>query len=197
MLLKAEGEIIKNRSSWEEQRHSIEKYKPIWGDPRGLIKINTIISALAVTLSYWGIPLVDPPKKVRQHRKLWGQKVGWRMQCESGGGKQKISGINEDIWHLWSQVLGMLSTHKKIENYSYINGYPLQCSHLENPMNRGAWWATVHGVTTSRTWLSNQYFHIKCDLVCPCIREWTGESACSSQQKALGSILVWPRIRKI
>ena len=27
------------------------------------------------------------------------------------------------------------------------NGYPLQYSCLENPMGRGAWWATVHGVT--------------------------------------------------
>ena len=27
------------------------------------------------------------------------------------------------------------------------NGYPLQCSCLENPMGRGAWWATVHGLT--------------------------------------------------
>ena len=26
------------------------------------------------------------------------------------------------------------------------NGYPLQCSCLENPMDRGAWWATVHEV---------------------------------------------------
>ena len=26
------------------------------------------------------------------------------------------------------------------------NGYPLQYSCLENSMNRGAWWATVHGV---------------------------------------------------
>ena len=31
------------------------------------------------------------------------------------------------------------------------NGDPLQCSCLENPMDRGAWWATVHGVTKSRT----------------------------------------------
>ena len=27
------------------------------------------------------------------------------------------------------------------------NGSPLQYSCLENPMDRGAWWATVHGVT--------------------------------------------------
>ena len=27
------------------------------------------------------------------------------------------------------------------------NGSPLQYSCLENPMDRGAWWATVHGIT--------------------------------------------------
>ena len=31
------------------------------------------------------------------------------------------------------------------------NGNPLQCSCLENPMDGGAWWATVHGVTKSWT----------------------------------------------
>ena len=31
------------------------------------------------------------------------------------------------------------------------NGNPLQYSCLENPMDREAWWATVHGVTKSRT----------------------------------------------
>ena len=35
------------------------------------------------------------------------------------------------------------------------NGTPLQYSCLENPMDRGAWWAAVHGVTTSRTQLSD------------------------------------------
>ena len=35
------------------------------------------------------------------------------------------------------------------------NGNPLQYSCLENPMDRGAWWATVHGATKSRTWRSN------------------------------------------
>ena len=33
------------------------------------------------------------------------------------------------------------------------NGNPLQCSCLENPMDRGAWWAAVYGVTQSRTQL--------------------------------------------
>ena len=31
------------------------------------------------------------------------------------------------------------------------NGNPLQYSCLENPMDRGAWWATVHRVTKSQT----------------------------------------------
>ena len=31
------------------------------------------------------------------------------------------------------------------------HGNPLQYSSLENPMDRGAWWATVHGVAKSRT----------------------------------------------
>ena len=35
------------------------------------------------------------------------------------------------------------------------NGNPLQYSCLENPMEGGAWWATVHGVAKSRTRLSD------------------------------------------
>ena len=31
------------------------------------------------------------------------------------------------------------------------HGSPLQCSCLENPMDGGAWWATVHGVAKSQT----------------------------------------------
>ena len=43
-------------------------------------------------------------------------------------------------------------------------GNPLQYSCLENPMNRVAWWAIVHGVTKSQTQLSKKlkynYRHI-------------------------------------
>ena len=42
------------------------------------------------------------------------------------------------------------------------NGIPLHYSYLENPMDGGAWYATVHGVTKSWTQLSNFYFHIHC-----------------------------------
>ena len=39
--------------------------------------------------------------------------------------------------------------------YGEGSGTPLQYSCLENPMDRGACWAAVHGVAKSRTWLSD------------------------------------------
>ena len=38
------------------------------------------------------------------------------------------------------------------------NGTPLHYFCLENPMDGGAWWAPVHGVAKSRTWLSDFTF---------------------------------------
>ena len=34
-------------------------------------------------------------------------------------------------------------------------GNPLQCSGLEDRLDRGAWWATVHGVAKNQTGLSD------------------------------------------
>ena len=52
-----------------------------------------------------------------------------------------------------NQALG--EPHQQLfEPYCNIgegNGNPLQHSCLENPMDRGAWWATVHGVAQSWT----------------------------------------------
>ena len=47
------------------------------------------------------------------------------------------------------------------------NGYPLQYSGLENSMDKGAWQATVHQVTKSRTRLS--FFHFTSLRVCVCV----------------------------
>ena len=46
----------------------------------------------------------------------------------------------------WVWSLGWKDSWRK-------NGYPLQYSCLENPMGRGAWWATVHGVAKNQTWI--------------------------------------------
>ena len=56
----------------------------------------------------------------------------------------------------------------QIKNYNEVpphtcqngchNGTPLQYSCLENPMDRGAWWAAVHGVTEGQTRMSDFTF---------------------------------------
>ena len=51
--------------------------------------------------------------------------------------------LNKRIW----KILRMLKGEG--------NGNPLQYSWLENPMDRGAWWAAVHGVAKSQTRLSD------------------------------------------
>ena len=44
--------------------------------------------------------------------------------------------------------VGSLSQEDPLEKGT---GNPLQCSCLENPMDRGAWWATVHSVAQGQT----------------------------------------------
>ena len=56
------------------------------------------------------------------------------------------------------------------------NVYPLQYSGLENSMDRGVWWATVHEITKSRTqlndfhtaWLQTSFLHgfVSCNIEC-------------------------------
>ena len=45
------------------------------------------------------------------------------------------------------------------------NGYPLQCSCLENSMDRGAWWGTIHGVAKIQTWLSDSHTHTQTRMI--------------------------------
>ena len=63
-----------------------------------------------------------------------------------GGSVGKESTCNVGDWDL---ILGLGRPPRE------GNGNPLQYSCLENPMDRGAWQATVHGVTKSWTQLSN------------------------------------------
>ena len=46
------------------------------------------------------------------------------------------------------------------------NGTPLQYSCLENPMDRGAWWAAVHGIAKSWTRLKRLCMHALQSQVC-------------------------------
>ena len=56
--------------------------------------------------------------------------------------------VGSSFWQIWKNAT--VNIHI-VEG----NGTPLQYSCLENPMDGGAWWAAVHGVAKSRTWLSD------------------------------------------
>ena len=58
----------------------------------------------------------------------------------------------------FSIMMSAVSVVAQDEASEALNGTPLQDSCLENPMDRGAWWATVHGVDKSQTQLSDFTF---------------------------------------
>ena len=68
--------------------------------------------------------------------------------------------------HKESDTTEQLHFHFSLSCIGEGNGNPLQCSCLENPRDRGAWWAAVYGVTQSQTQLkrlssSSSSMHIK------------------------------------
>ena len=55
-------------------------------------------------------------------------------------------------WGRWqSDMTERLPFHFSLSCIGEGNGNPLQCSCLENPRERGAWWASTYGVAQSRT----------------------------------------------
>jgi hypothetical protein len=52
-----------------------------------------------------------------------------------------------------SDTTERLRSHLSLSCIGEGNGNPLQCSCLESPKDRGAWWAAIYGVVQSRTWL--------------------------------------------
>ena len=88
--------------------------------------------------------------------------------------QQKIRSKNGTVWANCVCMNGRATVHSQLgfpggsvvknlpamrENQGSIpgegNGNPLQYSCPENPMDKGAWWATVHGVSKSWTQLSD------------------------------------------
>ena len=72
-------------------------------------------------------------------------------------GRRRLVGCSP--WGLWGlDTNEWLHFHFSLACIGEGNGNPLQCSCLENPGDRGAWWASVYGVTHSQTrlkWLSS------------------------------------------
>ena len=72
-------------------------------------------------------------------------------------GRRSLVGCSP--WGRWgSDTTERLRFHFSLSCIREGNGNPLQCSCLENPRDRVAWWAAVYGVTQSQTqlkWLSS------------------------------------------
>ena len=83
----------------------------------------------------------------------------------------RVDAIPIRIWWLRRNLLAMEEIW--VQSSGEGSGYVLQYSCLENPRDRGVCQATVHGVTKSRTWLS--------DHACTCARcqnpSWLVETA--------------------
>ena len=57
------------------------------------------------------------------------------------------------LW-IWLLLVGLMQLRSHPVVWCISGLYLLQYSCLEKSLDKGAWWATVHGVAKSRTWLS-------------------------------------------
>ena len=85
----------------------------------------------------------------------WTKRTVWRVlpSLQNAHSVNKVYKSSHFVHHPWMQICVCV--------YAPLgegNGTPLQYSCLENPMDGGAWWATVHGIAKSRTRLSNFTF---------------------------------------
>ena len=72
-----------------------------------------------------------------------------------GGSEVKVPACN-------AGDLGLISGSERFPGEG--DGNSLHYSCLENPMDRGVWWATVHGVAKSQTQLSDFTFTFKATM---------------------------------
>ena len=75
-----------------------------------------------------------------------------------GVGHDLVTNINNKYFRETFLVSGFKYFSLTSSYFGEGNGNPLQYSCLENPTDRGAWWAAVHGITKSQTRLGDFTF---------------------------------------
>ena len=80
-------------------------------------------------------------KAMATHSSTLAWQIPW---TEEPGRLQSMGSLR--VGHFWATSISLSCTGEG-------NGNPLQCSCLENPRDREAWWAAVYGVAQSWTWL--------------------------------------------
>ena len=71
--------------------------------------------------------------------------LAWEIPWTEEPGRLQSWGPEE------SDITERLHFHFSLSFTGEGNGNPLQCSCLENPRDRGPWWAAIYGVAQSRT----------------------------------------------
>ena len=105
--------------------------------------MTSLISHLFTQGSSW------PHQRGRGHFKHLSSKKEYLKGFSSGSdGKESACSVEDP-----GSILGSVRSPRE------GNGYPRQYSCLDNSMDRGTWWATVHGVAKSWTRLSNSHFN--------------------------------------
>ena len=109
----------------------------------GVTKSRTRLSIFTFTFHVHALE-----KEVAAHSSV----LAWRIPgTAEPGGLQSMGSLESDTTE-------RLHFHSSLSCVGEGGGSPLQCSCLENPRDRGAWWAAVYGVAQSRTRLSNFTF---------------------------------------
>ena len=94
------------------------------------LESSTLAGVFFTTSATWHLTAVLLPGKPHGRRSLVG--------CSPRGCKE-------------SDTTERLHFHFSLSCIGEGNGNPLQCSCLENPRDRGSWWAAVYGVAQGRT----------------------------------------------
>ena len=122
-----------------------------YGLPDNAIKWSPFLMAQTVKClpTIWE-PVFDP----------WVRKILWRWKWQPtpvllpGKSYGRRSLVGYSPWGpKQSDTTEQLHFHFSLSCIGEGNGNPLQCSCLENPRDRGAWWAAVYGVAQGRTQL--------------------------------------------
>ena len=133
----------------------------LWHFQRIKIKVFLIVPRVYTSCFYWNFSWYDLFLMIYWWRNRHLEVFYWKAKMWSRSFTQAIKYFNPK----WTHVT---SAHNLLANISHMtssshpigegNGNPLQCSCLENPRDRGPWWAAVYGVAQSQTrlkWLSS------------------------------------------
>ena len=82
-------------------------------------------------------------KAMEPHSSTFAWKIPWMEE----------PGRLQSRGHKESDMTDQLHFHFSLSHIGEGNGNPLQCSCLENPRDRGAWWAAIYAITQSQTQL--------------------------------------------